>query len=356
MPPFKVEGRNQTMQINQDEATFGILYPYVIDENVTDIRWNGRCLWIEDLKKGRYKTEDVLDENFLKVFTSKIAAMANVNFNMSESSLQAATSELRIHAVHPSRTGDNTYIIAIRKTPAVARITDENIEKQKYADKLTKTLLSSLVRSHCSCVVIGDTGAGKTELLKYMASFLPENEACLTIEDTLELRLTEIYPEKDISAIKIDEDYPPEQAIRDALRLLVKYMWIAESRGREIARIVEGVSTGCTAAVTIHADNVWEVPDRVVQMGGKEEDGASFEDDVYRYFDAGIKVSKEITEQGVHRRIDQIAFYERIKQENRTIVFMKNGTYTGEAIPDSILEKFETNQKDALLKMMKEMQ
>ena len=33
---------------------YGVLYPYVMEETVTDIHWNGRQLWIDDLEKGRY--------------------------------------------------------------------------------------------------------------------------------------------------------------------------------------------------------------------------------------------------------------------------------------------------------------
>lgn len=30
---------------------YGVLYPYIVSEDVTDINWNGRQLWIDDLKK-----------------------------------------------------------------------------------------------------------------------------------------------------------------------------------------------------------------------------------------------------------------------------------------------------------------
>lgn len=332
------------MDISLDKNLFKELYPYIIDDNVTDIRWNGRALWIEDLQKGRYKSNVILTDDFLNIFTSTIATRANVNFNQSESSLQAETPELRIHAVHPSRTGDHTYILAIRKTPAVARINDYNIVKQGYTNNFVRFLLRALVQGHCSGIIIGDVGAGKTELEKYMASFLPDNETCMTVEDTLEMKLPELYPWKDISAVKISSDYTTEQAIRDALRLLVKYLLIAEARGREIARIIEGASTGCTAITTIHATNVWEIPDRVVQMAGQDVDANAFENDVFTFFDFGIKVAKKVTDHGVQRKIDQICFFDRQNKHNKIYVFMKNGEFTGELIPDAILEKF--NQDD----------
>lgn len=48
------------MNIEDFEARFllrrqdyGVLYPYIVSEDVTDINWNGRQLWIDDLKKGK---------------------------------------------------------------------------------------------------------------------------------------------------------------------------------------------------------------------------------------------------------------------------------------------------------------
>ena len=40
---------------------YGLLYPYVVSEQVTDINWNGRQLWIDDLKKGRYMAPEVFE-------------------------------------------------------------------------------------------------------------------------------------------------------------------------------------------------------------------------------------------------------------------------------------------------------
>ena len=43
-------------------------------------------------------------------------------------------------------------------------------------------------------MVSGETGSGKTELVKYLASNTAENEKIITIEDTLELHLDRIFP------------------------------------------------------------------------------------------------------------------------------------------------------------------
>lgn len=341
------------LKLDFDEKLFKELYPLIIDDNVTDIKWNGRNLWVDDLTRGRYLSDIKLSQDFLEIFTSRIASYANVHFNLSQPTLQAEAENLRIHAIHPFRTGNHTYILAIRKTPAKIRLNDDIILNQGYGDELFILLIAALIRGHFSGMIIGDVGSGKTELEKYIAGFIPDNESCLTVEDTLEMKLPVIYPHKDISSIKIDQNYTAVQAIRDALRLLTKWLLIAEARGREIVTILEGASTGCVVWSTIHTENTWEIPDRVVQMAGSEVDKEAIENNVYMFFSVGIKVKKVVNENGIFRKIDQICFFERSAKENTTIIFMKDGKYTGQKIPQGILEKFILNNELDLLKKLK---
>ena len=326
------------------EETFGKLYPYIIDDNITDIRWNGRFLILEHLMKGYIKTDDILSEEWLSILTKNIATSNDLNFNPTQPSLDASTDDLRFHVYHPSITGENKTILSIRKTPAVARITEESFIETNYGDLLLLKLLNLLVLSKCSGFVIGETGAGKTELVKLLAKFIPDNEVCLTVEDTFELRLPIIYPNKNINSIRVDKFYTYEKAIRDALRSLVKYLFLAEARGREITRIIEGASTGCSVWTTIHADNTWEVISRVKDMTGTDKDGNDYVNRIYTFFDCAIKV-KKVVKNGAIRRIDQLCFFDREKDKNEVVIFYKDGKYTGNAIPKNILNRFMEHEQ-----------
>lgn len=342
------------MKFEVSEELFKDLYPYIIDDDVTDIKWNGRDLWIDDLKRGRYRSDVKLTTKFLEILTTRISQYANAHFNLSEPSLQAETDELRIHAIHPFRTGDKTYILAIRKTPSVARLNRENIIEQGYADELTVELLAAMIRCHISGIIIGGVGSGKTELEKFLASFIPDNESCLTVEDTLEMKLPVLYPDKDISSVKIDKEYTAVEAIRDALRLLTKWLLIAEARGREIATILEGASTGCVAWTTIHTENTWEIPDRILQMAGPESDKESLDAVVHMFFNIGIRVSRIVTPAGITRKIDQICFFDRENGTNISSVFMNDGVYTGNPIPNFIIDTLVKNKEERLLMLLEE--
>jgi Flp pilus assembly CpaF family ATPase len=105
-----------TIKIPINDETFGKLYPYIIDDLITDIRWNGRFLMIEHLTKGYMKTDDVLSEEWLSILTKNIATSNDLNFNPTQPSLDASTDDLRFHVYHPSITGENKTILSIRKT------------------------------------------------------------------------------------------------------------------------------------------------------------------------------------------------------------------------------------------------
>lgn len=331
------------------ESLFGVIFPYIIDDNVTDIKWNGKTLWINDITKGRYIAKDeygnnlTIDDKWLSIFTTKIANSMNVNFNNSSPSMQAETDELRIHAVHKFVSGEEKYALAIRKTPSVSRLAKKDLIKEKYVDEITNAIMPAMIKARMSGCVIGDVGAGKTELEKYLCGFIPETDGIITVEDTLEMKLPKLYPNKDIYSLKVTESYTSVDAIRDALRLLVKWLILSEARGREIVQVMEAASTGCCAMTSVHAENVWEIPDRMLNMAG-DESREGFENDIYTFFDYAIKVKAQVTDHGIFRAVDQIAFFDRDGKDNIICIFYKDGKLTGEQLPEHILDRLRIDK------------
>ena len=337
------------MPLEISEELFNSLWPYIQDDNVTDIKWNGSSLWITDLNKGRYLEDSInLDEEWLKIFTNIIANSVNENFNFSKPSLMAETEQLRIQAEHGSVTGDKNTCLAIRKTPNYSRLARIDLVKEGYASEYIMKLLPCIMRARLSGIITGDVGAGKTELEKYMCGFIPFNDAIITVEDTLELKLKMLYPEKDIISMKISDNFSQRDAIKDALRLNTKWLIISESRAQDIARIMEGASSGCVALTSIHAENVWEVPDRIMNMVG-DEGHQGFENDIYTFFDYAIKVKATYSKEGVKRSIDQICFFERKNKENIITNIIKDGKPLKALLPDNILKKFYENKENDFL-------
>ena len=157
------------------------------------------------------------------------------------------------------------------------------------------------------------------ELEKYLCSFIPDVDGIITVEDTLEMKLPKLYPRKDIYSLKINDNYTSVNAIRDALRLLTKWLIVSEARGREIVQVMEAASTGCCAMTSVHASNVWEIPERMVNMAGDDANDG-FENDIYTFFNYAIKVKAEVTDHGIFRKVDQTCFFYREKKENKICI------------------------------------
>ena len=342
------------MAFEVNEDLFKQLWPYILDDNVTDIKWNGSNLWITDLNKGRYLEDSInLDEEWLNIFTGVIANSVNENFNLSKPTLMAETKELRIQAEHGSIAGDNRTCVAIRKTPSYSRLAHKDLVKEGYASEYVLKLLPCLMRARLSGIITGDVGSGKTELEKYLCSFIPDQDPIVTVEDTLEMKLKSLYPEKDIFSMKISDNFHEEDAIKDALRLNTKWLIISESRGRDIARIMEGASSGCVALTSIHCENVWEVPDRIINMAGNEGN-SNLENDIYTFFDYAIKVKADYSAKGIKRSIDQICFFDRVNKRNLIFTLMKDGKVLNEFLPDRIFKKFLDNKEKDFLQLYTE--
>ena len=107
------------------EECFGPLLPYVKDQQVTDINYNGTDVWIEHLKYGIRKAPVNLTPEFAGRFSVLISNIVSEQINKFNNVLEAETDTLRISIIHPSVTNTG-YSISIRKTPAVMRMTEEN--------------------------------------------------------------------------------------------------------------------------------------------------------------------------------------------------------------------------------------
>ena len=133
--------------------------------------------------RDRYKVENfVLDDLFIQQFYTKISNMMNVSFNQNNPLLEAETDNLRISILHDSVT--NTGIsISIRKTPAIRRINRDKILQDAYCTESIDIFMENAIRAHCTVVVGGLPGVGKTEYVKYLTDYIPDYERVYTIED-----------------------------------------------------------------------------------------------------------------------------------------------------------------------------
>ena len=318
------------MRIQLRDEIFGEMLPYIRDDDVTDVNWNGSALWINSLTRGRYMDESVkLDDHFVEQFSNRIANLVNQNFNMSSPLLEAETDSLRVSIIHDevAATGKS---ISIRKTPAVRRLNREKMEATGYSSSYINDFLEECIKAKMNIVICGLPGVGKTELLKTLTEYIPANERVITIEDNLEIRYAKINPGKDCVELKVDQDFTYTKAIKACLRQLPEWILLSEARSVEVKFLLESMSTGTHCLTTLHTDDVRKIPDRIKNMMPTINEQT--ENDIYSFINVGIQVRSYIMDEGIQRKIAQIALFSRDLMTWISSVFRRADTVRREKI------------------------
>ena len=219
-------------------------------------------------------------------------------FNMAHPFLDAESAELRLNFIHES-IATNGIACVIRKTPAKIRLNREKLLDEKYVTANVLDFLLKCVEGHANIIVSGETGSGKTELVKYLASHTKENEKIITIEDTLELHLDKIFPHRDIVAMKTNNIASYSDILVACMRQNPIWILLSEVRSAEAVMAVRNsISSGHHILSTIHSDKASLIPMRMFALIESNIDVEQFVTTIHRYVQIGIYVkgymSKEL--------------------------------------------------------------
>ncbi len=131
-------------------------------------------------------------------------------------------------------------------------------------DEGLASFLAAAVRSRQQIIVAGATGAGKTTMLRALASEIPSSERIVTIETELELgldRFADVHP--DCVALEAREanvegagEVTAADLVRMSLRMNPDRVIVGEVRGDEIVPMLNAMSQGNDGSMcTVHADS-----------------------------------------------------------------------------------------------------
>ena len=105
-------------------------------------------------------------------------------------------------------------------------------------------------------LISGDTGSGKTTLLNALVSLLPPEGRVISIEDTLELRLSRANGLRFEARGLAGRGVTIRNLVRHALRHRPDHIVVGEVRGADAADLLQALNTGHGGSLaTVHADN-----------------------------------------------------------------------------------------------------
>ena len=279
--------KNDSIFSNMD---FGPLKKYLEDDDVTDISYsNGGQMWLKTLSKGVYRVEERdINDALIEKIAFQCSNVMGKTFNMAHPFLDSESAELRMNFIHDS-IARNGIAVVFRKTPAKIRLEKDKLMKENYVSLSIHDFLIKAVQGHCNIIMCGETGSGKTEFLKYLASHTFENEKIVTVEDTLELHLDRIYPHRDIVAMKTNNVASYSDVLVTCMRQNPIWILLSEVRSAEaVTAVRNSISSGHFILSTIHADKAANIPYRLYSLLESNIDVEQFLNTIYRYVQIGV--------------------------------------------------------------------
>lgn len=330
---------------------FGPLRKYLSDDNITDISYsNGGQVWLKSLDRGVYRSdEEEINDALIEKIAFQCSNVMGKTFNMAHPFLDSESAELRMNFVHDS-IARNGIAAVFRKTPAKIRLEKEKLLSDRYITVDIHEFLLRAVAGHCNIIVSGETGSGKTELVKYLAAHTAENEKIITIEDTLELHLDRIFPHRDIVAMKTNNIASYSDVLVTCMRQNPKWILLSEVRSAEaVTAVRNSISSGHNILSTIHSDKAESIPHRMYSLLESNIDVEQFLKTIHRYVQLGVNVRGRFdpVEKKFRREIAEVTefFVDDNNEAGHNTIYRKtvNGAETYQA-PSKYLREYLEGQ------------
>jgi type IV secretion system protein VirB11 len=180
--------------------------------------------------------------------------------------------------------------------------------------------------------VVGDTGSGKTTLMKSMCQYIPFNERLVTIEDVRELMLPNhdnkvqlLYSKSGQGIARVT----PGDLISSCMRMAPSRVLLAELRGLEAWDFLKLLTTGHSGSITSwHAESCALAFERFMFMSKENTEAASLARDELKHLvkltlDVVVHIKREIIfdDQGkplrYERYVDEVYFDPWAKMQAR---------------------------------------
>lgn len=283
------------------------LAPFLEDEAITDITYNGESIFIQNKYEGWKKVDLEVDENLVNDFIRQIANLSEKLFSYAHPILDVSVGHYRLNALHPS--------IARKRREKVTnfsiRITHPGLVIENNGEFLPKSLvwlIKSILSSHLSIIISGRAGSGKTEFQKFVLSLIDKKERVIIIDNILELDDQYLNESNaDFSLWQLNEEHPSlsfKSLIKNALRASPTFIVIAEARGEEMYDVLTSAMSGHPLITTIHSLDAKSISSRMARMCANENlslDYSDLKEDIYHHFRFYFYV-EQIYQNGIYKR------------------------------------------------------
>lgn len=333
-----------TMTIEEKEARVkalldnSFLAPYLADEHVTDINFDGVKLLLKHNKKGTVPVKERPALSQVENIFKQIADMQNMEFTVNRPILDTEIGFLRVNAVHAAASPEGmTFSLRVsRPRLAVTSIADSLISDNEQIRNDVAQLLGILVQSGVNIIISGATGTGKTELQKLLVGYMHDDEQIVLIEDTRDSHIKTLYPQKTIksyqtlTASEREHKVTIQDLVKAGLRNFPDWLIVSETRGAEAADMLDAAKTNHSIITTLHATGAMNIPSRLMSMIRQSDAYSQMSDtligsEIVEFLPIGLQLELiEIEGKGVVRGIKEIVAFESFTSEGPQGTYLYN--------------------------------
>lgn len=225
----------------------GALQELVDDRHITEIMVNGADrVFVErngsmELWGRTFDSQEQLEDTIQQI-VSRVNRTVNVSRPIADARLSDGS---RVHVVLPPIALDGPAV-TIRKFPEP--ITMEKLLSYGSLTKEAAEFLKAIVEAGYNIFVCGGTNSGKSTFLNALSSYIPRDERIVTIEDSAELKITQIKNLVRLETRGANGEGEGEITIGDlikaSLRMNPDRIIIGEVRGKEALDMISAMNTG----------------------------------------------------------------------------------------------------------------
>ncbi len=256
-------------EILEDIFGFGPLEPLLSNATISDILVNGVSNVYVDIG-GRLEKTSVYfrsQEHLLHVIR-KLVGSAGRRIDESTPIVDAYLPDgSRVNAVIPPIVAEPS--LSIRKFVASYSSLDLLIKNGSIASPMAE-FLKLCVAGKLNVLVSGATGSGKTTLLNALASYIPDTERVVTIEDSMELNIQKPDVVRMVTRqpnVEGKGRVTQRDLVVNALRMRPDRIVVGEVRSAEVWDMLTAMNTGHAGSLTtVHANSAQDALYRLETM------------------------------------------------------------------------------------------
>ncbi len=269
------------VHLKQDLLGWGVIQTLIDNPEVTDIQcYDYRTVVLQKGKVSETTGLSWPSHEAYSTFIDRVLLRLGKSLSTQQHTIDASFPDgKRICAVHESVCGSKGPLFTIR-VPRIAEATLESLVSYQVAPPLIINYLAALVRTcEQTFMIAGETGTGKTTLMRCLGTQFRADESIIGVEDTPELNYQHSYYRSLVSRTANTEgigEVTLQEHIKTTLRLCPTRVILGEMRTPEAAEaFLESAQTGHCGMSTIHARNSRETLTRLESLLGRAQRGVS---------------------------------------------------------------------------------